>query len=164
LVDQASRYGVAVLAVTAVGKELVRDAKYMRLATRICAELGATYVKTYYVAEDFDTVTAACPVPIVIAGADGRPVNAKLTHGSGEAIAVDSVWGGKRRYRSRSGVVQAAYESELILAPGLHRITVESEGHLAQEVALESVAGQVAERMRVRLARDPASTGATEQS
>jgi putative autoinducer-2 (AI-2) aldolase len=73
LVDGASRYGIAVLAVTAVGKELVRDAKYMRLATRICAELGATYVKTYYVAEEFDTVTAACPVPIVIAGGKKLP-------------------------------------------------------------------------------------------
>lgn len=72
LIDQASRYGIAVLAVTAVGKELVRDAKYMRLATRICAELGATYVKTYYV-DDFETVTAACPVPIVIAGGKKLP-------------------------------------------------------------------------------------------
>jgi putative autoinducer-2 (AI-2) aldolase len=54
--------------VTAVGKELVRDARYMRLATRICAELGAQFVKTYYVDEGFETVTAACPVPIVVAG------------------------------------------------------------------------------------------------
>jgi putative autoinducer-2 (AI-2) aldolase len=68
LVDMGNRYGVPVLGVTAVGKDMARDAKYMRLATRICAELGATYVKTYYTEEDFDTVTAACPVPIVIAG------------------------------------------------------------------------------------------------
>ena len=68
LVDAGNRYGVPVLGVTAVGKDMVRDAKYMRLATRICAELGASYVKTYYVAEGFETVTAACPVPIVIAG------------------------------------------------------------------------------------------------
>ena len=73
LIDQGNRYGIATLAVTAVGKELVRDAKYMRLATRICAELGATYVKTYYVDEGFDTVTAACPVPIVIAGGKKLP-------------------------------------------------------------------------------------------
>ena len=73
LVDLGNRYGIATLAVTAVGKDLVRDAKYMRLATRICAELGATYVKTYYTAEDFDTVTAACPVPIVIAGGKKLP-------------------------------------------------------------------------------------------
>ncbi len=73
LVDAAQRYGVAVLAVTAVGRELVRDARYMRLATRICAELGATYVKTYYVEEGFDTVAAGCPVPIVIAGGKKLP-------------------------------------------------------------------------------------------
>jgi len=73
LVDLGNRYGIATLAVTAVGRELVRDAKYMRLACRICAELGATYVKTYYVAEDFDTVTSSCPVPIVIAGGKKQP-------------------------------------------------------------------------------------------
>jgi len=52
---------------------MVRDAKYMRLATRICAELGASYVKTYYVADGFETVTASCPVPIVIAGGKKIP-------------------------------------------------------------------------------------------
>lgn len=73
LVDMGNRYGIATLAVTAVGKELVRDAKYIRLATRICAELGATYVKTYYVPDGFDTVTASCPVPVVIAGGKKLP-------------------------------------------------------------------------------------------
>jgi len=73
LVDIGNRYGIPVLGVTAVGKEMVRDAKYMRLATRICAELGAAYVKTYFVAEGFDTVTASCPVPIVIAGGKKMP-------------------------------------------------------------------------------------------
>lgn len=73
LVDMGNRHGIATLAVTAVGKEMVRDAKYMRLATRMCAELGATYVKTYYVDEEFETVTAACPVPIVIAGGKKLP-------------------------------------------------------------------------------------------
>lgn len=68
LVDQGLRYGMPILAVTAVGKEMVRDARYFRLACRICAELGAHYVKTYYVPEDFETVTASCPVPIVMAG------------------------------------------------------------------------------------------------
>lgn len=73
LVDMGNRYGIATLAVTAVGKDMVRDARYMRLACRICAELGATYVKTYYVPEDFETVTASCPVPIVIAGGKKLP-------------------------------------------------------------------------------------------
>ena len=73
LVDQGTRYGIPTLAVTAVGKDMVRDARYFRLATRICAELGAHYIKTYYVEKDFETVTACCPVPIVIAGGKKIP-------------------------------------------------------------------------------------------
>jgi len=73
LVDMGNRYGIPVLGVTAVGREMVRDAKYMRLATRMCAELGATYVKTYYVEEGFESVAASCPVPIVIAGGKKLP-------------------------------------------------------------------------------------------
>jgi putative autoinducer-2 (AI-2) aldolase len=73
LVDAGNRYGVPVLGVTAVGKDMVRDAKYIRLASRICAELGASYVKTYYVSDGFETVTASCPVPIVIAGGKKVP-------------------------------------------------------------------------------------------
>jgi putative autoinducer-2 (AI-2) aldolase len=68
LVDQGQQAGIPVLAVTAVGRELTRDARYLRLAVRICAELGAHVVKTYYCAEDFDTVTSVCPVPVVMAG------------------------------------------------------------------------------------------------
>jgi len=79
LVDEGQRCGIPVLAVTAVGKELTRDARYLRLATRICAELGAHVVKTYYCAEDFDTVTAACPVPLVMAGGKKLPELDALT-------------------------------------------------------------------------------------
>jgi putative autoinducer-2 (AI-2) aldolase len=68
LVDAGLRVGMPVMGVTAVGKNLTRDAKYFRLACRMIAELGAQYVKTYYVEEDFETVTASCPVPIVMAG------------------------------------------------------------------------------------------------
>jgi putative autoinducer-2 (AI-2) aldolase len=68
LVDAGLRYGIPILAVTAVGRDMERNAQYFRLATRMCAELGAHYVKTYYVEEGFETVTASCPVPIVIAG------------------------------------------------------------------------------------------------
>jgi putative autoinducer-2 (AI-2) aldolase len=68
LVDRGLRYGIPTLGVTAVGKTLTRDAKYLRLACRICAELGAQVVKTYYVPGGFETVTASCPVPIVMAG------------------------------------------------------------------------------------------------
>jgi putative autoinducer-2 (AI-2) aldolase len=79
LVDAGQRYGIPVLAVTAVGRELTRDARYLRLATRICAELGAHLVKTYYCEPDFDTVTAACPVPVVMAGGKKLPELAALT-------------------------------------------------------------------------------------
>lgn len=73
LVDAGYRYGIPVLGVTAVGKELSRDARYLGLATRICAELGAQFVKTYYCAEGFEKVTAGCPVPIVMAGGKKLP-------------------------------------------------------------------------------------------
>ena len=68
LVDAGLRAGVPVMGITAVGKNMVRDAKYFRLACRIIAELGAQYVKTYFVEDGFETVTASCPVPIVMAG------------------------------------------------------------------------------------------------
>jgi len=73
LVDAGLRVGMPVMGVTAVGKDMVRDAKYFRLACRIIAELGAQYVKTYYVEKDFETVTASCPVPIVMAGGKKLP-------------------------------------------------------------------------------------------
>jgi putative autoinducer-2 (AI-2) aldolase len=79
LVDMGNRYGIPTLGVTAVGKEMARDAKYMRLAARIIAELGVTYVKTYYVEQGFDTVAASCPVPIVIAGGKKLPELDALT-------------------------------------------------------------------------------------
>jgi 3-hydroxy-5-phosphonooxypentane-2,4-dione thiolase len=77
-VDQGSRYGIPILGVTAVGKELVRDARYLGLATRVCAENGAHIIKTYYCETDFDKVVAACPVPIVIAGGKKLPELAAL--------------------------------------------------------------------------------------
>ena len=72
-VDQGSRFGIAALGVTAVGKELTRDARYLSLASRVCAENGAHVVKTYYCAEGFEQVTHSCPVPIVIAGGKKLP-------------------------------------------------------------------------------------------
>ena len=79
LVDQGIRAGIPTLGVTAVGKNMTRDARYFRLATRICAELGAHFVKTYYVEEGFETVTASCPVPIVMAGGKKLPERDALT-------------------------------------------------------------------------------------
>jgi putative autoinducer-2 (AI-2) aldolase len=79
LVDMGMRYGIPVMAVTAVGKDMVRDARYFRLACRMCAELGVHFVKTYYVEEGFETVTASCPVPIVMAGGKKIPELDALT-------------------------------------------------------------------------------------
>jgi putative autoinducer-2 (AI-2) aldolase len=73
MVDSGSRYALPVLGVTAVGKDLVRDARYLSLAARICAENGAHVIKTYYCTPGFERVTAACPVPIVIAGGKKLP-------------------------------------------------------------------------------------------
>ena len=72
LISECERYGIPVLAVTAVGKEMARDAKYLSLACRIAAELGARIVKTYY-CEDFEKVVKTCPVPVVIAGGKKIP-------------------------------------------------------------------------------------------
>ncbi len=67
-VNEFERYGIPVMAVTAVGKELEkRDARYLSLSCRIAAELGARVVKTYW-CEDFEKVTSSCPAPVVIAG------------------------------------------------------------------------------------------------
>jgi putative autoinducer-2 (AI-2) aldolase len=76
LVDDGEKYGIPVMAVTAVGKELEkRDTRYLALASRIAAELGARVVKTYW-CEDFEKVTRGCPVPVVIAG--GPKVDSEL--------------------------------------------------------------------------------------
>ena len=71
-IDEANRYGIPVLAVTAVGKGLGKDARYLSLASRMAAELGASIVKTYF-CPDFEKVVDTCPVPIVIAGGKKIP-------------------------------------------------------------------------------------------
>lgn len=72
LANQGNKYGIPVLAVTAVGREMARDARYLALASRIAAEVGAHFVKTYY-CDDFEKVVEGCPVPIVIAGGKKIP-------------------------------------------------------------------------------------------
>jgi 3-hydroxy-5-phosphonooxypentane-2,4-dione thiolase len=69
LVNECERYGIPVMAVTAVGKEIEkREARYLALCCRIAAELGARVVKTYWCEKDFDKVVCGCPVPVVMAG------------------------------------------------------------------------------------------------
>jgi len=92
LVSEGERYGMPVLAVTAVGREMARDARYLGLACRVAAELGASVVKTYY-CEDFRKVVDGCPVPVVIAGGKKLPEKEalKLAHDavSDGAVGVD---------------------------------------------------------------------------
>ncbi len=73
IIGLGSRYGIPILGVTAVGKELTRDARYLSLACRVSAENGAHVVKTYFCESDFEKVAASCPVPIVIAGGKKLP-------------------------------------------------------------------------------------------
>ncbi|MGA0296557.1 MAG: 3-hydroxy-5-phosphonooxypentane-2,4-dione thiolase, partial [Nitrosopumilaceae archaeon] len=89
LVSEANRYGIPVLAVTAVGKELGKDARYLSLACRIAAEQGAHIVKTYY-CDNFKKVVEACPVPIIVAGGKKIPERdaMQLTYNAIKAGAV----------------------------------------------------------------------------
>jgi len=112
LVDAANRYGVPVLGVTAVGRELTRDAKYLRLACRICAELGAHLVKTYYVSEGFETVTTSCPVPIVMAGGKKLPELDALT------MAYDAVRQGAAGVDMGRNIFQSEAPAAMIQAVG----------------------------------------------
>lgn len=73
VVNAGSRWGLPTLGVVGVGKDLTRDARYFRLATRMIAELGAQIVKSYYHEDGFESVVASCPVPIVIAGGKKLP-------------------------------------------------------------------------------------------
>ena len=109
LVTQGEAYGIPVLAVTAVGREMTRDAKYLSLCCRIAAELGAHFIKTYY-CEDFKKVVDTCPVPIVIAGGKKTPEKEALmlahnaiSHG---AVGVDM---GRNIFQSDNpvGMIQA---------------------------------------------------------
>ena len=89
LVNEAQKYGIPVLAVTAVGKELGKDSRYLSLACRMAAEQGAHIVKTYY-CENFEKVVQSCPVPIIVAGGKKIPERdaLQLTYNSIKAGAV----------------------------------------------------------------------------
>jgi len=104
LIDEGERYGIPVMAVTAVGKEMARDARYLALASRIAAEIGAHMVKTYY-CEEFEKVVKACPVPIVVAGGKKIPEKEalKLAYNAVHegAVGVDM---GRNIFQSKSPV------------------------------------------------------------
>ena len=112
LVDMGLRYGIPTIGVTAVGKDLARDARYLGLATRICAELGAQIIKTYYCAEGFEMVTAACPVPIVMAGGKKLPELDALT------MAYDAVSQGAAGVDMGRNIFQSEAPAAMIQAVG----------------------------------------------
>ena len=112
LVDMGTRYGIPVLAVTAVGTEMKRSARYFRLACRICAELGAHYVKTYYIPKGFESVTSSCPVPIVMAGGKKIPEIEALT------MAYNAVQEGAAGVDMGRNIFQAESPSAMIQAVG----------------------------------------------
>jgi putative autoinducer-2 (AI-2) aldolase len=109
LVDEGHRCGIPVLAVTAVGKDMARDVRYLGLACRIAAELGAHVVKTYY-CDEFEKLVESCPVPVIVAGGKKTPEKEalELTYNSvrGGAVGVDM---GRNIFQSDSpvGMIQA---------------------------------------------------------
>src|SRR5574341_1400871 len=104
LVDEGTKYGIPVLAVTAVGKDMARDARYLGLSCRIAAELGAHVVKTYY-CDDFEELIGSCPIPVIVAGGKKTPEMEalELTHSavSHGAVGVDM---GRNIFQSDSPV------------------------------------------------------------
>jgi putative autoinducer-2 (AI-2) aldolase len=109
LCDKGQKYGIPVLAVTAVGKEMTRDARYLGLACRIAAELGAQFVKTYY-CEGFEQVVEGCPVPIVIAG--GK----KIEERDALKLAFDAVSAGAAGVDMGRNIFQSEWPVQMIQA------------------------------------------------
>ena len=109
-VDFSSKYSIPTLGVTAVGKNLVRDSRYLGLATRVCAENGANFVKTYYCEEGFEKVVAGCPVPIVIAGGKKLPENEALE------LAYKAISSGARGVDMGRNIFQAQNPAAMIQA------------------------------------------------
>ena len=109
LVNEGERYGIPVLAVTAVGKQMARDARYLSLACRIAAELGAHIVKTYY-CENFEKVIEGCPIPVIIAG--GK----KLQELDALELAYNAVQHGAAGVDMGRNIWQSDYPVEMIKA------------------------------------------------
>jgi len=110
LVNEAEEYGIPVLAVTAVGKELEkRDARYLSLSCRIAAEFGAHIVKTYY-CDNFEKVVDSCPVPVIIAGGP------KLEEHAALELAYNAVKAGAAGVDMGRNIWQSAYPVPMIRA------------------------------------------------
>src|ERR671939_323351 len=110
LVDEGEKYGIPILAVTAVGKEMSRDARYLSLACRVAAELGAHVVKTYY-CENFEKVVEGCPVPVIIAGGKKSPKEIDALE-----LAYNAIQHGAAGVDMGRNIWQSDYPGEMIKA------------------------------------------------
>jgi putative autoinducer-2 (AI-2) aldolase len=145
LCDDGQRYGIPVLAVTAVGKQMTRDARYLALACRIAAELGAQIVKTYY-CDDFEQVVEGCPVPIVVAG--GKKVEER----DALAMAYNAVRHGAVGLDMGRNIFQSRWPVEMIQAVG----SIVRDGKTVDEAwerFLAGVAGSEPRRQPLRSAQ-----------
>jgi len=109
VVNEAVKYGMPVLAVTAVGKDMVRDFRYLSLSCRVAAELGANMVKTYY-CEGFEEVVKGCPVPIVMAGGKKIPEKDALT------LTRNAIQGGAKGVDMGRNIFRSEYPVAMIKA------------------------------------------------
>jgi putative autoinducer-2 (AI-2) aldolase len=131
LIDTGNRYGIPTMAVTGVGAQMKRDERYFGLATRIAAELGAHYVKSYFVEEGFERVCAGCPVPIVIAGGKKLPERAALQ------MAYDAIQQGAAGVDMGRNIFQS--EAPIAMIQAVRRVVHESEKpDVAYEYFLDS--------------------------
>ncbi|MDR1612107.1 MAG: 3-hydroxy-5-phosphonooxypentane-2,4-dione thiolase [Planctomycetota bacterium] len=108
-VNAGLRYGIPILGVVAVGKQMERTDRFFKLATRMLAELGANLVKTYY-CDNFEEVVAACPAPIVVAG--GK----KLSEEDALSLAYNSIRGGARGVDMGRNIFQSAHPAAMAAA------------------------------------------------
>jgi putative autoinducer-2 (AI-2) aldolase len=139
LVDEGESCGIPVLAVTAVGKEMARDVRYLSLSCRIAAELGAHFVKTYY-CEGFEQVVESCPIPVIIAG--GKKISEiealELTFNAVQrgAVGVDM---GRNIFQSDSpvGMIRAvrAIVHDKVQVPDAYKIYESTKGGKARRAA-----------------------------
>jgi putative autoinducer-2 (AI-2) aldolase len=124
LVNFGQMYGIPTLAVTAVGREMARDARYLGMASRMAAEMGATFVKTYF-CPDFEKVVEMCPVPIVIAGGKKTPEKEALT------MAYNAISAGAKGVDMGRNIFQSEHPIAMIQAVRevVHKNATPDEGY-----------------------------------
>lgn len=128
-IDAGNRYGIPTLGVVAVGKSMARDSRFFLLATRVLAELGAQIIKTYY-CDDFEKVTAGCPVPIVIAGGKKLPEDQALE------LAYNAIQQGANGVDMGRNIFQA--EDPKAMAKALRKVVHENyNGSMAYELYMD---------------------------